>query len=128
MISYWREKFLKDWPSRVLLTALTAAMIFFWTNGVKVVKAESGSFVIQVVKPSIDSLKNQVDTLGAQMEELKAQQDKTANIQREFFGAMMEVFPALKKSVQERGKQNSDVILKKAESERLLEKLTEANP
>lgn len=128
MITYWREKFLRDWPSRLLMTALTAAVIFLWTHGVEAVKAEGKTMVISTVKPSIDSMKNRVDTLSLKVAELQAQQEKMLRVQQEFFGAMMEVIPGLKKSVQARGEQNSEVILKKAETERLLDKLTEANP
>jgi hypothetical protein len=80
---------------------------------------------METVKPSMDSVRTQIDTLKSQVMDLQAEQDKAARVQQEFFGAMMEVIPGLKKAVQDRGKQNAEVVTKKAETETLLNNLTE---
>ncbi len=123
--AYWKRLVTKDWPSRGVLTLLTLSMTWILAHGRDTVKAEAKVMVLEFVKPSVDSLKDQVDTLKAQVSELKDEQEKQGRVQQEFFGAMMDVIPGLKKSVQDRGKQNAEVVNKKAETETLLNNLTE---
>jgi hypothetical protein len=123
--AYWKTTILRDWPSRLLLTVLTVSSAYVWTHGKDTVKAEGQRLVMETVKPSMDSVRTQIDTLKSQVMDLQAEQDKAARVQQEFFGAMMEVIPGLKKAVQDRGKQNAEVVTKKAETETLLNNLTE---
>lgn len=127
-MTFWKQKILHDWPSRLVLTVLTGAMAFAYTYGADTVKQSGKAMVIETVKPGMDSLKVQVDTLKAQVSSLKAEQEKQGRVQQEFFGAMMDAIPGLKKSVEDRGKQNIEVIIKKAETEKLLNNLTEVQP
>jgi hypothetical protein len=120
-----RSFFLKDWPSRLILAILTAFSAFVYAHGKDAIKAEGQKIVIETVKPGMDSLKAQVDTLKEKVADLKAEQEKQGRVQQEFFGAMMDVIPGLKKSVKDLGKQNSEVSIKKAETEKLLGNLTE---
>lgn len=124
-LAYWKTTLLRDWPSRAVLTILTAAVAFIYAHGKDTLKAEGKKMVIETVRPGMDSLKAQVDTLKEQVVDLKAEQEKQGRVQQEFFGAMMDVIPGLKKSVEDRGKQNTEVIIKKAETEKLLNNLTE---
>lgn len=132
---YWKTTLLRDWPSRLVLTVLIGFAGLVWAQGKTVVKAEGGKIAIEAVKPTLDSFKVQVDTLKGQVKQLQGQvqdlqegQEKQGRIQQEFFGAMMDAIPGLKKSVQDRGKQNADVVNKKAETEKLLDNLTEKKP
>jgi cell division protein FtsB len=127
-IAYWKSMVLRDWPSRAVLALLTVFCGYVWTHGRDTIKVEGQKLVLETVKPGMDSLKAQVDTLKAQVSDLKAEQEKQGRVQQEFFGAMMEVIPGLKKSVQDLGKQNASVATKKAENQTLLDNLTEIKP
>ncbi len=139
LCAYGKRVMLKDWPTKMVLTILTGAVTLLWAKGTDTLKTmaktEGGKIAIEAVKPTLDSFKVVVDTLKSQVVQLKGQvdtlqaaQDKQGRIQQEFFGAMMDVIPGLKKSVQDRGKQNSAVVIKKAETNQLLENLTEIKP
>lgn len=126
--AYWKSMVLRDWPSRAILTILTVFCGYVWTHGKDTIKVEGQKLVLETVKPGMDSLKTQVETLKIQLGDVKAEQEKQGRVQQEFFGAMMDVVPGLKKSVQDRGKQNAEVVTKKAETETLLNNLTEIKP
>lgn len=137
--AYWKRVLTKDWPTRMVLTILTGAVALLWAKGTDTLKAmaktEGGEIAIEAVKPSLDSLKGVVDTLKGQVVQLKglvdtlqATQDKQGRTQQEFFGAMMNVIPGLKREVQNLGEQNLSVERKKAENETLLKNLTEIKP
>jgi hypothetical protein len=124
----WKTVILKDWPSRMMITVLTAFAAYAWTQGKAIISSEGQKMVLETVRPAMDSLRGQVDTLKEKVESLQDEQEKSGRVQQEFFGAMMEAIPALKKAVEDRGKQNNEVAIKKKETEKLLTNLTEMKP
>lgn len=124
----WASILLKDWPQKMMITILTAFAAYAWTQGKAIISSEGQKLVLETVRPAMDSLKTQVDTLKKTVERLQNEQEKAGRVQQEFFGAMMEVNPALKKAVEYRGKQNTEVVKKKKETEELLTNLTEIKP
>jgi hypothetical protein len=96
--------FLKDWPSRLILTALTAFAGFAWSQSKAVVHDK----VIEIVQPSLDSItKNQemadqrAETIQQNVEKLNGKLDALISI-------LVESSPQIKKAAQKRVQKNRD--------------------
>ncbi len=127
----WKDAVLHQLWVKVSIVVLTAIIGFAVAQSRSVIKAETKAFVMDTVRPALDSIRQQMDTLKVNQDRLqksineaKAQQAQTKIVQEQFFGALMDAVPAIKKSVQERGKQTEAAEAKKAESKKLLQKLT----
>lgn len=120
----WMTALKKDWPSRMVLTCLTAFAAFAWTHGKETFTSEAQRMVIDTMKPTIDSMTASRNALGIRVDTLQATVDKQGRIQQEFFGAMMDAIPGLKQAVEARGQTNRRVVEKKAETDTLLTNLT----
>jgi len=113
----WKSAILHQLWVKVSVAVLMTCCGYILAQGKSVIRHDAQAMIMDTVRPSLDSLRAKVDTLAKQEAQSQA-------IQREFFGAMMEVVPGLKKAVQDRGKQNDAVEVKKAETETLLRNLT----
>lgn len=95
---------LKDWPSRLVLTALLAFTGFAWSQSKTIVYGK----VIEIVQPSLDSItKNQemadqrVETVQQDVEKLNDKLDALISI-------LVESSPQIKKAAQTRVQKNKD--------------------
>ena len=86
------------------------------------------SQTVKAIHADIAGLKDSQDSTKVRMDTLATEQRRARAETREFFGSMMEVFPALKEEVRKRGNSNAEVARKKAENESLLDKLVEEKP
>lgn len=130
----WKDALLHQLWVKAYIVILTGMIGFAISQGRLVIKTETKMFVMDTVRPALDSLRQQIDTLKINQErfqksidEAKAEQAQTKAVQEQFFGALMDALPAVKKSVQDCGKQTEAADAKKAESKRLLQKLTGEN-
>lgn len=121
----WWNAVLHQLWMKVALAILSGGLVYVLAQGKTTLKREAQIVIMDTVKPSLDSMKMKIDTLSTRCAALARNVQETQDVQREFFGAMMEVVPGLKKAVQDRGKQNETVEIKKAETDKLLHKLTE---
>jgi hypothetical protein len=86
----WRALFLKDWPSRLVLTAVTAFCGYAWAQGEDVVKRK----IMETVKPSIDSLAKKQENTDEKLDAL--------------IDVMGRAFPEFKKAAKERAEERRD--------------------
>jgi predicted ATP-dependent endonuclease of OLD family len=95
--SEWRSILLKDWPSRLVLTCLTAAMGYAWAEGKDVVERK----ILSTVQPALDTLKDKIETTDEKVEKVDAKLDAMIQV-------MIEAFPQFKKAAQERAEERRD--------------------
>lgn len=93
----WKAMLLKDWPSRLILTILTAGMAFGYGQVDSTIKRK----ILDTVKPALDTLSKKVETTDEKVEKVDAKLDAMIQV-------MIEAFPEFKKAAQERAQENRD--------------------
>lgn len=106
----WKALLLKDWPSRLLLTVLTAGMAFGYGQVDSVVKRK----ILDTVKPALDTLAKKVETTDQKVEKVDAKLDAMIEVMRR-------AFPEFKKSAKELSDERND-------SKEIRDALTGGNP
>lgn len=101
---YWKATVLRDWPSRLVLTILVGFAGLVWSQGKEAVTSK----VMEIVKPSLDTITRKqestdvkVDSVDAKVEKVDAKVDALISI-------LVEAFPQVKKAAQERTQKNRD--------------------
>jgi hypothetical protein len=93
----WRALLLKDWPSRLILTCVTAFCGYAWSEGKDVVERK----ILSTVAPALDTLKDKIETTDQKVEKVDAKLDAMIQV-------MIEAFPQFKKAAQERAEERRD--------------------
>jgi hypothetical protein len=93
----WRAVFLKDWPSRLVLTAVTAFCAYAYTHADEVVKRK----ILETVQPYLDTLKGGQEATDEKVEKMDDKLDALINV-------MGDAFPEFKKAAKERAQENRD--------------------
>lgn len=106
----WRVILLKDWPSRLVLTMLTAFAGYAWAQGNTIIEKK----ILDTVKPALDTLKGKVETTDEKVEKVDAKMNALIDV-------MGEAFPEFKEAAKKRAQENRD-------SKDVREALTGGNP
>lgn len=93
----WRAILLREWPSRLLLTCLTAFAAFAYTHADEVVKRK----ILETVQPYLDTLAKKQDSTDQKVEKV----DEKLNA---LIDVMGDAFPEFKKAAKERAQENRD--------------------
>ena len=93
----WRSVLLKDWPSRLVLTCLTAFAGYAWAQGKDVVERK----ILTTVQPALDTLKEKIETTDEKVDKV----DEKVNA---LIDVMGRAFPEFKKAAQERAEERRD--------------------
>lgn len=95
--SFWRDTFLKDWPSRLILTICTTAC------GVAYVKANDliDSRIKSVMAPSLDTLSKKQDSTNQRIQQVDEKVDALISI-------IITAFPQVKKAADAKVKEKND--------------------
>ena len=93
----WLAILFKDWPSRLALAGLIAFSGFLWAQGKRVMDAK----VLEIVKPSMDTLAKKQESTDSKVEKVDQKVDALISI-------LVEAFPQVKKAAQERTQKNRD--------------------
>lgn len=96
--------FLKDWPSRLILTALTAFAGFAWSQGKTVINAK----VIEIVQPSLDTLAKAQEMTDQRVEVVQQNVEKLNGKLDALISILVESNPQIKRAAQSRIKKNKD--------------------
>lgn len=96
--------FLKDWPSRLLLTALTAFAGFAWSQSKAVVHDK----VIEIVQPSLDSITKNQELADQRVEAVQQNVEKLNGKLDALISILVESSPQIKKAAQKRVQKNKD--------------------
>ncbi len=94
---YWKTALLRDWPSRAILTLVTAALAYGYTHADDLVK-----------KKIIDTMKPYIDTLTRKQESTNQKVEKIDDKMNALIDVLGEAFPEFKKAALERAKENRD--------------------
>jgi predicted ATP-dependent endonuclease of OLD family len=106
----WKAMLLKDWPSRLILTVLTAGMAYGYGQVDSTIKRK----ILDTVKPALDTLARKQETTDEKVEKVDAKLDAMIQV-------MIEAFPEFKKAAKERAQKNTD-------SKEVQDALTGGNP
>lgn len=93
----WRALLLKDWPSRLILTVLTAFAGYAWAQGNAIVERK----ILETVKPGMDSLNAKQEATDEKVERVDAKVDALIDVMRR-------AFPEFKKAAQEKAAEQRD--------------------
>lgn len=93
----WRAALLKDWPSRLVLTVLTAFAGYAWAQGNAIVERK----IVETMKPAMDSLAAKVETTDEKVEGVDAKVNALIDV-------MGRAFPEFRKAAKERAEENRD--------------------
>jgi hypothetical protein len=93
----WRAALLKDWPSRLVLTILTAFCGFAAAQGKQIVEKK----ILEVVKPALDTLNEKVETTDEKVEKVDEKVDALIDV-------MGRAFPEFRKAAKERADERRD--------------------
>jgi hypothetical protein len=96
--------FLKDWPSRLILAALTAFAGFAWSQGKTVINAK----VIEIVQPSLDTLAKGQEMTDQRVETVQQEVEKLNNKLDALISILVESNKDIKKAAQKRVQTNKD--------------------
>lgn len=96
--------FLKDWPSRLILTALTAFAGFAWSQSKAVVHDK----VIEIVQPSLDSITKNQEMADQRVEAVQQNVEKLNDKLDALISILVESSPQIKKAAQKRVQKNKD--------------------
>jgi hypothetical protein len=95
--AFWKTTILRDWPSRLVLTALTAGLAYGYAHAEDMVKKK----IIDTVKPYLDTLTKKQESTDQKVEKI----DDKMNALIDVLG---EAFPEFKKAAKERAQENRD--------------------
>lgn len=93
----WRAVLLKDWPSRLILTCLTAFAGYAWAQGKEVMEKK----IMETVRPAMDSLAAKQEATDGKVEKVDGKVDALIDV-------MGRAFPEFKKAAKERADENRD--------------------
>lgn len=93
----WKAILLKDWPSRLILTMLTASMGYAWAQGNTIIEKK----ILDTVKPAMDTLANKVESTDEKVDKVDAKLDALIDV-------MGNAFPEFKKAAKARAQENRD--------------------
>ena len=96
--------FLKDWPSRLILTALTAFAGFAWSQSKTVIHDK----VIEIVQPSLDSITKNQGLADQRVEAVQQNVEKLNDKLDALISILVESNPQIKRAAQSRIKKNKD--------------------
>jgi hypothetical protein len=96
--------FLKDWPSRLILTLLTAFAGFAWSQSKSVIHAK----VIEIVQPELDSLAKAQEMTNQKVETVQQDVVKLNDKLDALISILVESSPQIKKAAQSRVQKNKD--------------------
>jgi TolA-binding protein len=96
--------FLKDWPSRLILTVLMAFAGFAWSQSKTVIHAK----VIEIVQPEIDSLAKAQEMTDQRVEAVQQNVEKLNGKLDALISILVESSPQIKKAAQKRVQKNKD--------------------
>jgi ribosomal protein S13 len=99
-----RTIFLKDWPSRLILTALTAFAGFAWSQSKAIVHDK----VIEIVQPSLDSITKTQEMTDQKVEAVQQNIEKLNDKLDALISILVESSPQIKKAAQSRVQKNKD--------------------
>jgi ribosomal protein S13 len=103
-INNLKTMFLKDWPTRLILTALTAFAGFAWSQSKAVVHDK----VIEIVQPSLDSITKNQEMSDKRLEEVKQEVEKLNGKLDALISILVESSPQIKRAAQSRIQKNKD--------------------
>ena len=99
-----KKAFLKDWPSRLVLTILVGFAGLVWSQGKTAVTAK----VMEIVRPSLDTITKKQETTDQKVDSVDAKVEKVDAKVDALISILGEAFPQVKKAAQERTQKNRD--------------------
>jgi TolA-binding protein len=99
-----KSTILKDWPSRLILTALIAFAGFAWSQSKVIVHDK----VIEIVQPSLDSITRNQEMVDQRVEVVQQQVEKLNGKLDALISILVESSPQIKRAAQNRIQKNKD--------------------
>jgi hypothetical protein len=96
--------FLKDWPTRLVLTVLTAFAGFVWAQGKEIVRHR----VVEAVQPSLDTIAKRQDTTDQRVAAVQGEAAKLNDKLDALISILVDSSPQVKKAAQDRIQKNKD--------------------